>query len=88
MIRTIKVLFCDNEHGNGDVTFPDLRHVEPTDIVNGGSATTKHLRAETAKSGWRHYRGSDYCEMCAEDCAPTTRRKSKPKSGNLFEENQ
>jgi|ERR1700690_1483909 len=24
MIRTAKIIFCDNEHGTGDVTFPDI----------------------------------------------------------------
>ena len=29
MIRTVKVLYCDEEHGTGEVTFPELEHLDP-----------------------------------------------------------
>jgi hypothetical protein len=64
MIRTLKVLFCDNEHGRGDVTLPDLRYdVEPLDLIN--AETVPQLRKRARALGWVHHNGADYCPDCA-----------------------
>jgi hypothetical protein len=42
MIRAVKVIFCENEHGSGDVTFPDWQHIEPLDFQR--AATGANLR--------------------------------------------
>jgi hypothetical protein len=85
LIRTIKVLFCDNEHGAGDVTFPSLRSdIDPDYFVNK-APSLKQLREQARAAGWRYYRGSDYCEQCAEDCAPAPKRRRAELSGDLFE---
>jgi glycine/D-amino acid oxidase-like deaminating enzyme len=67
VIRTLKVLFCDNEHGCGDVTFPDAHHIDPDTILNHTAATTKGLRRQARKAGWKRIQGADYCPVCV-DC--------------------
>ncbi|MDR3797999.1 MAG: hypothetical protein P4K93_07590 [Terracidiphilus sp.] len=62
MVRTMKVLFCDNEHGCGDVTFPDLHEVEASDVIN--PPTLKGLRREAHAAGWKRHNGADYCPDC------------------------
>jgi hypothetical protein len=55
MIRTAKLIFCDNEHGMGDVTYPDL--FDPT---------LKQLRKDAKQAGWSRHAGADYCQQCTE----------------------
>lgn len=84
MIRTIKVLFCDNEHGAGDVTFPDLRQdIDPDYFVNR-APSIKVLREQAGAAGWRYYKGTDYCDGCAEDCAPEPKRRRADLGGSLI----
>lgn len=64
MIRTMKVLFCDNEHGTGDVTFPDLHDVDAPDVIN--SPTFRELRKRARAAGWKQHNGADYCPDCVE----------------------
>jgi hypothetical protein len=61
------MLFCDNEHGMGDVTYPDLFlpieqlrqfFIEPPTVVQ--------LRREAKKAGWSRHAGGDYCPQCTE----------------------
>jgi hypothetical protein len=68
MIRTIKMIFCDNEHGTGDITFPDLfaereelreEFLEPRTVVE--------LRRAAKKAGWGRINGGDYCPLCMEN---------------------
>lgn len=67
MIRTMKLLFCDNEHGVGNVTFPDIlgrpEDLEQYLIRSPGAA---ELRKEAKAAGWSRHQGGDYCEMCTE----------------------
>jgi hypothetical protein len=67
MIRTAKVIFCDNEHGVGDLTFPDLDELDAHQLKqyfiearNGG------LRKEAKKAGWTRVNGADLCPGCSE----------------------
>lgn len=68
MIQKCAILFCDNEHGTGDVCFPDLDHMEAFEIkqtfVTGNDV--KHLRKEAKKLGWGRVNGGDYCPTCME----------------------
>lgn len=64
MIRTMRFLFCDNEHGTGDVTFPDTDRLESQAII--GVGTAKGLRQEARKEGWKRIMGADYCPTCVD----------------------
>jgi len=67
VIRKIQFLFCDNEHGTGDVCFPDVSGTEDSvmrTIVNGNTA--RSLRAAAKKEGWGRVGGGDYCPACME----------------------
>jgi predicted dienelactone hydrolase len=64
MIRSVRVLFCDQEHGFGDITFPDVRNLDMQDLIQ--PRTAKQLRADAKKAGWTHdRRGRDYCDCCS-----------------------
>ena len=69
MIRTARLLFCDNEHGTGDVTFPDLCsedfHQTAEHFID--TQTAKELRKAAKKAGWGVVNGGDYCPGCM-DC--------------------
>ena len=69
MIRKCMILFCDNEHGTGDVCFPDLDRVDSFEtkqaFIKGN--TVRQLRAEAKKAGWGRVNGGDYCPACMED---------------------
>ena len=62
MIRTAKVIFCDEEHGIGDVSFPDTPVVDME--FNFSSAA---LWQEARNAGWRKIGGRHLCPTCV-DC--------------------
>ena len=68
MINNARILFCDNEHGTGDVCFPDIDKMDSYDIkqvlIKGNTA--KELRKEAKKDGWGRINGGDYCPACME----------------------
>ena len=64
MIRTLKVLFCDEDHGTGDRMFPDLFDIDPRMFVEG-SLTPAKLRKLAKVAGWTRSGGADYCETCS-----------------------
>lgn len=66
MIRKIPVIFCDNEHGTGDVTFPDLETINQIDAVDLDGHTTSALRKLAKAQGWGRVNGGDYCPGCME----------------------
>jgi hypothetical protein len=68
MIRTAKFLFCDNEHGAGNVTFPDILGT-PEELEQHfiRSPTLAMLRKEAKQAGWSRHNGADYCQMCTEN---------------------
>lgn len=64
MIRTYKMLFCDNEHGTGDVMFPDDLQNDIRNFVEPRTAV--QLRRDAKKSGWSRVGRADYCPNCTE----------------------
>lgn len=64
MTRSTKVLFCDNEHGTGDVSFPDIGKLDEHHFVF--PLNQRELRKEAKKAGWSRVNGADYCDMCTE----------------------
>jgi len=68
MIRTTRAIFCDQDHGNGDVMFPELDYAERLEthqeFINPRSI--RQLREDAKKVGWKRIKGLDYCPTCAE----------------------
>lgn len=64
MIRTIKVLFCEEDHGVGDRTFPDLMDLDTRMFIDG-APTVSELRKLAKKHGWTRSGKADYCETCS-----------------------
>ena len=60
MVRKAVQLYCDNEHGVGDVIFPD------EGIFDYANHTAEHIRREARKAGWRRVQGADYCPTCVD----------------------
>ena len=78
MIRMMRIIFCCEEHGTGDQTFPDLRG--DMDMCAGDVANapgTARLRALAKKEGWAYIRGLDYCPSCVN--AMVERGEYKPR---------
>jgi hypothetical protein len=66
MMRNTQLLFCDEEHGIGDVTFPELENLTIVDFIQ--PRTARQIRADAKKAGWtRDRRGRDYCEGCSHE---------------------
>ncbi len=66
MIRKAQILFCENEHGTGDVMFPDLTLLSGFEfqqvLIEGN---TVHMVRRAAKAaGWGRVNGADYCPGC------------------------
>ncbi len=69
MIRMVRVLLCGNEHGTGDVCFPDIGYDVSalTEQLQYERATTaKELRKAAKEKGWGLVNGEDYCPGCME----------------------
>lgn len=64
MVRKFHVLYCEEEHGIGDVTFPEFYTLHVRDFDRYTSATTTRRLAKAA--GWKRIKGADYCPDCAE----------------------
>lgn len=68
MTRKAQLLFCDNEHGTGDVCFPDVDEMDGFKFkqvfINGNTAQL--LRKEAKAHGWGRVNGGDYCPNCME----------------------
>jgi len=68
VINNARILFCDNEHGTGDVCFPDIDNMDSFKIkqvlIKGNTA--KELRKEAKSAGWGRVNGGDYCPACME----------------------
>lgn len=69
MVNKYMILFCDNEHGTGDVCFPDVDTMDGFSIkqlfIKG--TTIGLLRKEAKKAGWGRVNGGDYCPICMEN---------------------
>jgi hypothetical protein len=63
------VIFCENEHGCGDVTFPNLEQMSVYELQQRfvNSPTEGQTRREAKASGWRRVNGADYCPQCVEN---------------------
>lgn len=66
MIRNCKIIFCENEHGTGDVCFPDVTALDGREIqqefIQGNTVRT--LRQAAKQNGWGRVNGGDYCPAC------------------------
>ena len=69
MILKLNILFCENEHGFGDVTFPDLAELSDRQTVQEfiRGNTVQSVRKEAKTKGWGRVGGADYCPACMED---------------------
>lgn len=66
MTRKAIILFCDNEHGTGDICFPDLTKLsgfEFQEVLIKGNTVGSVRRAAKA-AGWGRVGGVDYCPAC------------------------
>jgi hypothetical protein len=68
MIRKCSILFCDNDHGSGDVTFPDVASMDAYEIQQMfiNEPTLEISRRNAKQAGWGRVNGADYCPMCLE----------------------
>jgi hypothetical protein len=64
VICTIKVIFCENEHGISDVTFPALGDLETQTFIDN-TETVATLRKKAKAAGWTRVNGADYCPGCS-----------------------
>jgi len=62
MIRKSQLLFCENDHGTGDVTFPDVNVLDGFELCEHFilPPTTASLRADAKAAGWGRVNGADY----------------------------
>lgn len=62
------LLCCDNEHGTGDVVFPDLTQLAGYEIAQEASKgmTPADVRREAKNLGWGRVNGADFCPACME----------------------
>lgn len=68
MIYKANFLFCSNEHGTGDVTYPDLDKMSGYQLkqyVMKAPRVTE-LRKLAKAEGWGRVNGGDYCPCCME----------------------
>jgi hypothetical protein len=68
MIFKASFLFCANEHGIGDVTYPDVDTMggfELKQYVMKGPRVSE-LRKLAKAEGWGRVNGDDYCPTCME----------------------
>jgi len=66
MIHKLPILFCANEHGFGNVTFPDLDHMDTFKIHQAAIEPVGigKLRKDAKAAGWGRVNGEDYCPDC------------------------
>lgn len=66
MIRKAQILFCDNDHGIGDVSFPDITVLSGFEfqqaLIEGNDVRSVRRAAKAA--GWGRVNGGDYCPYC------------------------
>lgn len=66
MIRKCVVLFCENEHGTGDVTFPDVMALDGHALQQHciEEASVAQVRRAAKAAGWGRVNGGDFCPVC------------------------
>lgn len=69
MHRKCGIIFCENEHGMGDVTFPDLSKMSLYELEQRfvNPPTERQTRLDAKAAGWVRMNGADYCPTCAEN---------------------
>ena len=69
MICRTSLIFCDNEHGTGDVCFPDVYGMSGYEVgqLFTEPKTGAELRKLAKAEGWGRINGGDYCPSCM-DC--------------------
>lgn len=75
MIRTIRVIFCDEEHGDGEHTYPNLNNTSDGNLLCTliDKPTVAQLRRYAKAEGWTHTRQNDFCPGCSESDAQIKR---------------
>lgn len=63
-IRSIMVIFCDNDHGTGEQTYPDVDRIAASDFV--APRGRKQLREDAKRAGWTFPRGLAFCPLCSQ----------------------
>lgn len=68
MLRKLSAIFCENEHGTGEVTFPNLRELPDFELhrLMIDPPTDAQLRRKAKAAGWVRHNGADYCPACKE----------------------
>ncbi len=68
MTRNGRLIFCDNEHGSGEVCFPDIYGMDSHQLCQLfiNCQTTNQLRKAAKKEGWGRVEGADFCPGCME----------------------
>lgn len=74
MIRSIRAIFCDQEHGTGDVTFPNLNDLATQQFIDN-APSARALRSEAKKLA-----GASWPATTTATCAPRQTRKRSPLS--------
>jgi hypothetical protein len=66
--RKCGVIFCENEHGCGEVSFPDLGSMSQFELEQWfiNSPTEAQTRREAKAAGWGRVNKADYCPQCME----------------------
>jgi hypothetical protein len=66
MFRKCGVIFCSNEHGSGDVTFPGLMQMDEHELMQRfiDSPTEMLTRRAAKAAGWGRVNKEDYCPDC------------------------
>lgn len=76
MIRSTRMLFCDEDH-NVEQTFPCINDLDENQFIN--PPTAKQLRAMAKPFGWSYRNGRDHCDLCttreAEDELPARQQR-------------
>ena len=67
-IRRAMALYCDEEHGIGDVVFPaaDSANAYSSDAKFDPDLTAVKLRRLARAEGWRRFQNVDYCPSCVQ----------------------
>lgn len=69
MHRKCGIIFCENEHGTGDVTFPELRQMDYFELQQRfiEPPSEAQTRREARAAGWGRVNKADYCPQCMEN---------------------
>lgn len=66
MVLKCILIFCENEHGNGNQCFPPVEELNSWNIVEQAQPTVSAVRRLAKTKGWGRVNGADYCPGCME----------------------